>query len=335
VRNAIAVGSMPVLDTDPCHCGDFTHNPQSYNLTFYDGQLWWTLNSSAGSLFPGAALSGTGPTPLGSAPATPPANYPEGAQPGNFYLSSPSVDTSVPKPLNKTNYPIYHSYNTVTLTFKRDTVKIELTSRIPCSEADPLNPTVGLYYEYIVTSVLDNVPLQYAGPFDRLRGGVGPGCELASDTDWSACKNGLPRSGLLSGGGYQTNFDRVVLYGGVGYSVKGACCDAASGACTDELESECLAHGRWTRSSQACEDTLCCPIIHGDEDHDGSVDMTDFAVLQSCITVGGGMIDPSCKCLDYDGSDSINASDVQHFIDCAMGPAVPGNSTGSCEGRAP
>lgn len=336
VRNVIAVGNMAIMDTDPCHCGPNAHYPQSYNLTFYDGQVWWTLNSSAASLFPGSTLSGER-IPWGTAPVTPPANYPAGAQAGNFYLYSPSAaDTSVPPPAGKTNRPTYRARNTVTLTLKRDVVRIELSSDVNCSEVDPNNPAAGLYYTYTVTSVLDNVPLKYAGPFDRLRAGVGPGCELASDADWSTCKSGTVRSGLLSLGGYQTGFDRVVLYGGIGYSVKGACCNATDGACTQELESECVTHGRWTRSSQSCEDTLCCPSIYGDDDHDGSVDMSDFAALQRCVTIGGGgAISPSCMCFDFDGSDSINASDVQHFADCAMGPSVPGSSTGSCEGRLP
>ncbi len=332
VRNAIAVGSLPILDTDPCHCGPYNHNPQAYNLAFYDGQLWWTLKTGVASLFPGATQSGTR-TPLGNAPATPPANYPEGAQPGNFYLSSPTVDTTVPKPAGKNNYPVYRSYNTVTLSIKRDTLRIELTSVIPCSEPDPSNPSVGLYYNYVVTSVLDNVPLKYAGPFDRLRVGVGPGCELASDTNWSACTPINGRAGLLSPGGYQTSFDRVELYGGVGYSIKGACCDAADGACTQELQADCITHGRWTKSSQTCEETLCCPLVYGDDNKDGSVDMDDFGVLQRCITTGGGVMNPACRCFDFDGSNSITASDVQHFADCAVGPGVPGNGTGDCKGR--
>lgn len=329
IHNAIAIGSLPIMDTDPCHCLS-AHAPQSYNLTFFDGQLWWALRTD--SIPPGATLSGEGPLPIGNAPATPPANYPAGAEAGNFYLSSPRVDRTIPPPAGK-NYPVYRPYNTVTLTILRDTARIQLASIIPASEVDPENPSAGLYYTYYLTSVLDNVPLKYAGPFDRLRSGVAPGCELVSNSDWSTCSSIAGRQPLATPDGFAVTVDRVFLYGGVGYSVEGACCDAADGACTIELEADCLTHGRWTRSSQTCQDTICCPRIYGDDDHDGSVDMNDFAALQRCITTGGGNISPGCACFDFDGSNSINSNDIQRFVNCAGGASIPGDSSPGCQGR--
>ena len=34
---------------------------------------------------------------------------------------------------------------------------------------------------------MDNIPRQYLGPFDRIRSGIGPGCPLESNTDWTTC----------------------------------------------------------------------------------------------------------------------------------------------------
>ncbi len=296
VHNAVAVGALAMLDTDPCHCGDNKHAPANYQLSLFDGQLWWTLRSNSPYLSTGTVAAKDG------GPLPPPSDI----NPGDFALSSPSSGKS---------------YNYVTLTIKTSTLKVEMTSWLKASNG----------YVYIVTNVMDNIPLKYTGPFDRIRAGVGPGCELASSTDWSTCKTIDGRHCLATPDGYFVDFDDFVLHGGYGYSLAGACCDAVDGSCTQTVQEDCT--GRWTSSGQRCEDTVCCPHIYGDTNADGSVDMTDFAVLQTCITTGGGMVTPSCACFDYNTDNMIGNADVQHFADCANGPGVPGDSSGSCAGR--
>jgi len=67
-------------------------------------------------------------------------------------------------------------------------------------------------------------------------------------------------------------------------------------------------------------------IVWADDNKDGFVDSTDFAVLQRCITAGTpGPVDLSepCACFDHNFDSAITESDVTDFINCATGPAVP------------
>jgi hypothetical protein len=213
------------------------------------------------------------------------------------------------------------SYNKVILTIKTNTIEVELVSNIKASNG----------YVYQVYSLMDNIQRKYTGAFDRIRGGVGPGCELTPGTGWATCRTIDGRGCLATPEGYFVDFDDFVLHGGYGYFVEGACCSSEDGICSMTLQEDCT--GRWTRSGLRCEDTACCPEIYGDINADGSVDMSDFAMLQTCITTGGGMIDPSCRCLDSDEDNVIGSADIQHFADCANGPGIPGNSEAPCAGR--
>lgn len=300
VRQALAVGAMPFLDTDPCHCGDNAHKPTNIHLNLFDGQVWWMLRNNSPFPTTGEVI------PIGSAPLPAPSDV---LPPGEFILTAP--------PGNRNR----DRFNRVVLTIRETTMKVEMFSVIHSDMA-------GAWY--VVKSEMDNIPRAYTGPFDRTRVGVGPGCVLASNSSWETCNSAAGRQPIWLDGFY-VDFDNFVLSGGRGYSVEGACCNATDGSCDMTLEEDCA--GRWTKSGQPCSQTICCPQIYGDIDANGSVDMDDFAVLQRCITTGGGTIDPSCRCFDYNADNAIGSSDVQRFADCANGPGVPGDSSGACAGR--
>lgn len=68
-----------------------------------------------------------------------------------------------------------------------------------------------------------------------------------------------------------------------------------------------------------------------DQDDDDDVDMTDFAALQRCLTIGapGEGVGDGCQCYDVrssggqsGGDGEIDAWDLAAFDECASGPAV-------------
>jgi hypothetical protein len=82
-----------------------------------------------------------------------------------------------------------------------------------------------------------------------------------------------------------------------------------------------------------------CNIPWADADGDNDVDMADFAVLQTCLTIqcvpgqdfGSGRICPStgywpiqpgCSCMDSNASGQIDTIDFNNFANCAMGPEI-------------
>lgn len=299
VHQAIAVGALAVLDTEPCpSSGSPKSAPRNTHLALFDGQLWWTLQHNRPAESTGTVI------PVNGAPMPPPAwNF----YPGDFALSG-SGSTNV-----------FH--NEIRLTVKTNTIKVELASWQKGSNG----------YTYIVSNTMDNIPRKYTGPFDRIRSGVGPGCELVTGAGWATCRTISGRQCLYDAEGYFVELDNIVLYGGYGNPVEGACCNVVDGSCTMVLQQDCTGH--WTSSNQRCENTLCCPRIFGDTNSDGSVDMNDFAVLQLCTTTGGGLMNPSCRCFDSNGDNAINIDDFEHFVDCANGPEVPGNNDTPCAGR--
>jgi hypothetical protein len=72
----------------------------------------------------------------------------------------------------------------------------------------------------------------------------------------------------------------------------------------------------------------CCRSVVYDADGDLDVDMTDFAALQRCISIGptgdGGANDPlpDCEVYDYDLSGAVDLLDLVTFDECASGPGV-------------
>jgi hypothetical protein len=71
---------------------------------------------------------------------------------------------------------------------------------------------------------------------------------------------------------------------------------------------------------------LTCPLPFADADVDGDVDQVDFAVFQTCLSGDQSLdlFDPGlCHCFDRDGSDTIDADDLNAFLDCVTGPSIP------------
>jgi len=123
-------------------------------------------------------------------------------------------------------------------------------------------------------------------------------------------------------------YDDVALTGGVPWSAEGACCKPDL-TCGWLKSSECAAvGGHWGGAGQQCADTTCCPKVYGDDNLDGSVDMIDFAALQRCLVIGESSSQTTtgaCKCFDADSDGYVGSTaDIQTFLDCAMGPGIPG-----------
>ncbi|GMV97712.1 MAG: hypothetical protein AMXMBFR83_20670 [Phycisphaerae bacterium] len=79
-----------------------------------------------------------------------------------------------------------------------------------------------------------------------------------------------------------------------------------------------------------------CIDPFADMDEDGDVDHADYGAWQACYTgaVEGGPLSPACKCFDRDlngaRDDKIDAADLESFLKCFSGPAVPADK--DCDG---
>ncbi|MHC4673010.1 MAG: hypothetical protein ACYTBZ_11040 [Planctomycetota bacterium] len=189
-----------------------------------------------------------------------------------------------------------------------------------------------------VVSTVTGISRQYLGPFNKLRGGTGTGCELRNGSyscigNTRCIKVGDTR---CDGGGFQNNnagflaFDGVALYDGLGDTQAGACC-LTNGICMEVVESECQGiNGQFEGPATTCANTLCCPVPFADSDGDGDVDQDDFAVFQTCFT-GPGPATLVGQCICFDRPDAlgnppdgdIDGDDFIAFQNCASGPAIP------------
>ncbi len=314
VHNAVALGLMPMVDPDPCHCGVQQHASISWKPAYFDGRLWWSIMEQ--NPMPSTRTV----TPINGAAMPPPADIPGAATPElQFQLWANPKDYYYGYPIRKTD-------NWLTLTIKSNTVKIELTTleRSRTTEED-----------YLIQSVMDNIPRQYLGPFSTIRTGVGPGCELANNNSWTTCR-GTDRTCFVnkSNQARDVTFDDLALRGGACYSLAGACCKPDS-SCVDCLtESECVAEGgRFQGESSTCETVNCCPYPWADGDHDGDVDQEDFGLFQVCYTGTGGGVPAGCDCMERTGDGNINQDDLIDFKDCYSGANVPWTQAGApnCE----
>ncbi|MBI4578918.1 MAG: hypothetical protein HY718_04395 [Planctomycetes bacterium] len=97
------------------------------------------------------------------------------------------------------------------------------------------------------------------------------------------------------------------------------------GAFAPGEETACLGMGL------VCESPCPVPAVDADRDHD--VDMTDFAVVQECITIGNPVPPPLlgiCACFDRNRDGIIDDRDVAAFTRCASGPDVPWEASVNC-----
>lgn len=312
VHQSIAVGVLGLMDTNPCHCGsEEVHGPVNNHLNVFDGRKWWMLRS-------GSPRPSTGWVTLKNSPTHLEPPYPAGiGAPGHFDLSGAENGGK--------------SYNWVTLTIKTSTFDVQLRTQEKGTDNE----------DYNVYSVMEDIPREYLGPFNAIRSGVGEGRELASNTSWSSFTGNLKclRSRVPDGHAGGLVYDDFVLHGGACNRQEGACCTADGGCVDDLLAEDCTAIGGSPRGPSTTCGTLaqmCCPQLYGDSDGDGDVDMTDFGVLQACITTGlggpGQVTDDACKCLDKESDNVIGEVEVERFIGCASGPDMAGTSTSPCNG---
>ncbi len=321
VHTAIAVGILANYDNNPCHCGT-AHGGSLYHPVIFDGRQWWQLKSNNPR-----ASSGT----VTNLDGTPPVPFPVDVnQAGRFVLYGGQPANSSGK-----------SLNWIKLTIKSTTFDVEMKSR-------EYSPSQGK--EFIVTSVMNGIPRVYQGAFDRLRAGIGPGCELASSASWETCvapDNPCPscvpnypcwcrpegRSCLRNGGEQSrwVDFDDLVLSGGVGDTRVGACCHT-SGTCEEKLPEDCVAPGDiHAGPNTQCSSTICCgrdSFVWADADADGDVDADDFGRFQGCYTGPDGPMpsDIECECFDRDHDDHVDGADYLEFVRCTTGADVPWSS---------
>ncbi len=80
-------------------------------------------------------------------------------------------------------------------------------------------------------------------------------------------------------------------------------------------------------SNQAALSVGAAPVP-GDFDHDGDVDMADFAHLQGCLdNQSAPPANPNCADadLDHDAFGAVTRDDVVIFVQCMTGPEIPGD----------
>ncbi len=205
------------------------------------------------------------------------------------------------------DFLLRNNVNRIRLTIRSSSVKVELTCNDP-------NPDEYSWCE---------IPRDYTGPFDHLYAGLRAPCRLKSGV-WECaelyqCIKGAP------GGGVPT-YDNVVVSGGLGYGLPGACC-LPDTTCIQTLGAlDCQQQGGlvFQGDGSTCGSVACCPPLRPDHDLDGDADVTDFAWFQLCLT--DEPTDPPtlpCTCADLNGDSKVNQNDIPIFLQCMSGPNVP------------
>lgn len=70
------------------------------------------------------------------------------------------------------------------------------------------------------------------------------------------------------------------------------------------------------------------PAVKADFDRDGDVDVSDFGLLQRCLTGNGvGVTDANCTVAKLDADDDIDAADMNLLLGCMVGPKVYASPT--------
>jgi hypothetical protein len=117
--------------------------------------------------------------------------------------------------------------------------------------------------------------------------------------------------------------DELTLWDGIFEEKPAACCKADL-TCVIASQADCSAMSGVFHAGDACDPSPCCPAAWPDGDHDGDVDMIDFANMQRCINVGlpGSGYADGCGCFDKNKDGSINITDVEKFALCAQGEGI-------------
>ncbi len=323
IHTTIAIGTLAMLDPNPCHCelppkppdcpdkppfADYiNHTTMNHHLAFFDGWKWRSLSEG---------------------------NYGEGAiGSGDFRLGK--------------------KYDHVRLIIRTSTVRIEHTSRDWLPGPDVCAPEVGGQWQDPVSSWADNIPRKYLGEFNVLRLGNPPSCVMCNSTDtdercpqlngaydckvWAGtrCHNMGGEScigGYVDDGSNYVSFDGLIVEDGTPSPGYGACCGPDT-VCSEGSEGDCeLLGGRFQGDGTTCEGRLCCPYPFADDDLDGDVDQDDFGAWQLCYTGQDGGVPAGCECLNRnsknagggdDAQSDIDIRDLADFDQCWSGPNVP------------
>jgi len=130
--------------------------------------------------------------------------------------------------------------------------------------------------------------------------------------------------------GYQWQKNSANLANGGHYSgATTATLTVSSADSNDVANYRCVVTGGCgsATSNQAALSVGAAPVP-GDFDHDGDVDMADFAHLQGCLdNQGAPPTDPNCADadLDDDAFGAVTRDDVVVFVQCMTGPEIPGD----------
>ena len=108
----------------------------------------------------------------------------------------------------------------------------------------------------------------------------------------------------------------------------GACCQPR-GACTQTPVNACPGDFKGYGTLCTTQGRCPCPMPFADYDHNGYVDMDDFAGLQICLT-SDTPIAAACACFDRDADGRIDDWDLLAFTNCASGTSIPWAPTPSC-----
>jgi len=326
VRNALAIGALAFLDSNPCHCctalpldperplysqqctedartPDFPkgwQEPTNVHLSYYDGLEWRVLKEGMG-----------GPGSYGDF------RY------GNYILWDKDGNTNADE-----------GHELVVLTIKTNTVDIyHKTTMVDWVEDQ--------WVETVVESVAYDLPRHYTGDFNRLRVGTDESCRLlnTSYTCDSSWKNGQKLCKVMKeercDGGNQrylakyVAFDNVKLSGGTFNVQPGACC-LPNGECVEIVETDCDAlDGLFAGPGTTCEFTQCCPYPFADGDFDGDVDQADFGEWQVCFSGTDHAYGADCDCYDRNnatgaqsGDGDVDGDDFAWFVNCFTGPSI-------------
>ena len=179
------------------------------------------------------------------------------------------------------------------------------------------------------------VPRVYKGPFDTIRWGVGPGCEL--DPVAYVCKSGgTPRQCLTysthdcASDGCNNGYDRTqmdtmaILDGDLTPSpVTGACCKP-DGTCLEGVTQIACSgsNGVYHGEGSTCAQYQCCPTPFADANFDGDVDQDDFGAFQLCYSGPTGDVPTGCACFDRNKDGHVDGTDLTAFNNCWTGPDV-------------
>ncbi len=112
----------------------------------------------------------------------------------------------------------------------------------------------------------------------------------------------LIRSSIDGGGAIQSTGDGFELSGTIGQP------DAGPGATGMSGEGFVLTGGFWF------------PIVIGDCNTDGGVNLFDFTDFDDCASgPGGGLPEPGCACFDFDSDDDVDLLDFGAFQTTVQG----------------